>query len=358
MDGNEKSVLIAMSGGVDSSVAAFLMQRSGYECTGATMKLYRSGPDGEMRMERDIEDARSTAGKLGIPFLAPDLSEDFKRLVVDDFVREYESGRTPNPCVVCNRTMKFGKLMEIADGLGIRYLATGHYARTSYDPERKRYVLRKGTDPLKDQSYMLYGLSQEQLSRVIFPLGGMTKTEVREIASRNGLPSALRRDSQDICFIPGRDYVSFLEEYTGNVYQPGNFVDSSGNVLGTHRGAVRYTIGQRRGLGISEGERMYVLGKDMKANTVTLGKREEVFSIGAAARNVNWVSVSGISGPRRVGARIRYSSSEIKGTAEPMEDGVRVIFDEPQKAVTPGQSLVMYDGDEVLGGGIITEPVR
>lgn len=346
MDG--RGALIAMSGGVDSAVAACLTAREGFRCVGASMRLWRGGEDPTPAAARAAE-------QLGIPFHALELTEEFERDVIQKFIRVYEAGGTPNPCVDCNRCMKFGRLMEAAGALGCRFLVTGHYARITRG-EDGRFLLRKALDPAKDQSYVLYPLTQEQLARVRFPLGELTKEQVRKIAEELGLESAHRRESQDICFVPDGDYASFMERYTGKTYPAGDFLDAGGAVLGRHRGAVRYTLGQRRGLGLPMGERVYVCGKDMARNTVTVGPESALSSSALVAGEMNWISIAALTSPMRVRAKTRYRQREQDALASPFPDGrVRVDFDAPQRAVTPGQALVLYDGDAVVGGGTILE---
>ncbi len=343
---DERSALIAMSGGVDSAVAACLTAREGFRCVGASMRLWRGGED-------PAPAAARAAVQLGIPFRALDLTEEFERGVIQKFIRVYEAGGTPNPCVDCNRCMKFGRLMEAADSLGCHFLVTGHYARVSRG-EDGRFLLRKALDPAKDQSYVLYSLTQQQLARVRFPLGELTKEQVRKIAEGLGLESAHRRESQDICFVPDGDYAAFMERYTGKTYPAGDFLDTGGAVLGRHRGAVRYTLGQRRGLALPMGERVYVCGKDMARNTVTVGPESALSSSALVAGEMNWISAAALAAPMRVRAKTRYRQREQDALVSPLPDGrVRVDFDTPQRAITPGQALVLYDGDLVVGGGTI-----
>lgn len=356
---NTKSALVAMSGGVDSSVAAYLLKSRGFKCEGATMRLYRNEDIGSSRFRaccslQDIDDAADVAFHLDIPYEVVDLTADFKEKVMEKFIRAYESGATPNPCIDCNRYMKFVMLLSAADEKGLHYIATGHYARIELDGGSGRYLLKKAIDLSKDQSYVLYSMTQEQLSRALFPLGALTKTHVREIAAELGFVNARKHDSQDICFIPDGDHGKFMERYTGKAYPPGSLLDRSGNVVGQHRGAVRYTIGQRRGLGLAMGRPVYVCGKNMTDNTVTVGDNESLFSRGLLAGDVNWIAVSELSAPIRLKAKARYRQTEQWATVYPSgTDAFRLIFDEPQRALTPGQAVVLYDGDTVYGGGTI-----
>lgn len=354
-----KSALIAMSGGVDSSVAACLMVRDGYRCVGATMRLYRNSDIGLGQYhtccsQKDMDDAGDVAFQLDIPYEILDFTSAFKEQVIEKFIRVYEEGGTPNPCIDCNRYMKFDKLFAFADQSNLSYIVTGHYARIRYDAASGRYVLSKAADPDKDQSYVLYMLTQEQLKRIRFPLGEMTKAEVRNIARRQGFCNSQKHDSQDICFVPDGDYAGFMERYTGENYPEGDFLDVSGRVAGRHKGAVRYTIGQRKGLGIAAGEPLYVLGKNMADNTVTVGRKELLYHTALTASDVNWISIPEPKEPIRCRAKTRYRQEEQWATVYPESPGrIRVVFDAPQRAVTPGQAVVLYDGGDVVGGGTI-----
>ncbi len=351
---NGKQVLIGMSGGVDSAAAALLLQREGYAAAGCTLQLYRSECGG-CGSSQEAEDARDAAKALGIPFYSPDESADFREYVMQDFVDTYCAGRTPNPCIRCNRFIKFEALLRKADELGIEYIATGHYARVRFDETLNRWQLMRGEDRSKDQSYVLYPLSQRVLSRLLLPLGGMTKPEVRAIVAERGLKQAAKPDSQDICFVPDGDYVSFLQEQ-GVQLIPGDFVDKDGKVLGSHRGQVCYTSGQRRGLGVSADRPLYVVRKNGHNNTVLLGDEADLYARTVWAEEFNWVSLPPSLEPVSVTAKTRYSQREAEAVLYNEGDGcVRVEFSEPQRAVTAGQSLVCYQGEIIVGGGVITD---
>lgn len=353
-----EKALIGMSGGVDSSVAAYLTMNAGYTCIGATMKLYANQaeePQSTCCSLDDVEDARSVAYRLGIPFYVFNFSEDFRTKVMDAFVCAYENGLTPNPCIECNRHLKFDRFLRRAMELGCEKIVTGHYAQIVKDAVSERYLLKKAADEAKDQTYFLYTLTQEQLSHTLFPLGSLTKQEVREIAQTQGFINAKKHDSQDICFVPDGDYLAFMKRYTGKEYPAGTYLDLQGNVVGTHKGAVGYTLGQRKGLGIALGAPVYVCGKDMRANTITVGPNEALFHRALRANDWNWISIPELTEPIRVKAKARSRMTEQWATVYPEENGfARVEFDEPQRAITPGQAIVLYDGDTVVGGGTIT----
>lgn len=344
-----------MSGGVDSSVAAYLMREAGFDCIGVTMRLFDD--NGATPCEKsccsleETEDARSVARRLGIPYYVFNFTGDFRREVIGRFIDAYERGETPNPCVDCNRCLKFGKLFWRADELSCGFIATGHYARVGRQGDR--HLLLKGTDPGKDQSYVLYGMTQEQLSRVIFPLGEMTKDDVRALARSLGFSSALKRDSQDICFVPDGDYAAAIERYTGREYPRGRFVDREGRTLGEHRGIIHYTIGQRKGLGLALPEPLYVLCKDVTSNEVVLGRDDQLYSSSLDAAGFNWIAC-GPADRLRAGVKIRYRQKEQPATIFSLGGGrVHIEFDSPVRAVSPGQAAVAYDGDVVIGGGVI-----
>lgn len=335
--------IIAMSGGVDSSVAALLMKNEGYTCVGATMQLYSEG---------DCKDAKSVADKLGMPFYIFPLKEEFKEQVINKFIECYEQGKTPNPCVECNRTLKFGVMMDKMYELDADFVVTGHYAKVTF--ENGEYKLKKAVDESKDQSYFLYMLTQEQLKYIKFPLGEYTKPQIREIAEENGLVTARKKDSQDICFVPDGDYVNFIKDYNGKDYPKGLFMHKDGFSLGEHKGIVNYTIGQRKGLGIAYKNPLYVLNIDPETNNVILGDNEDLFTDTVIAKNVNIISGITLTEPIRCNARVRYRHKEQPATAWQDENGnLHVKFQEPQRAITKGQSVVLYDGDTVIGGGEI-----
>ena len=351
--------LIAMSGGVDSSVAAKMMASRGYECVGCTMRLYENDVVGMDLMDtccslENTQDARNVTEKIGIPYHIVHYENLFRQEVIEPFINEYLHGRTPNPCIECNRKLKFQHLYEKMKELGCDLLVTGHYARVRFDEESGRYQLLKALDLAKDQSYVLYVLTQEQLAHVQFPLGEQDKHTTREIASESGFGNAQKHDSQDICFVPDGDYAGFIERYSGKECPAGDFVDTAGNVLGRHKGIIHYTLGQRRGLGLPAAHRCYVTGIDPDSNTVIIGTNDDLMKTTLYARKVNLIAMDRIETPLRCSAKIRYRHKEQPCTVtQPEEDLLKVVFDEPQRAITPGQSVVLYDGDVVLGGGVI-----
>ncbi len=367
----DKHIFAAMSGGVDSSVMAYLLTEAGYRVTGATMTLYRPGmrvdasgaftepaiaEDGMLPCgsDSDVRDARAVCERLGIGHRVYDMGEAFCRSVIGDFIREYEAGATPNPCIVCNRCLKFGALLDAAIRDGADGIATGHYARVEYDTGSARYHLRRAVDEQKDQTYVLWQLSQAVLSRVILPLGAYRKAEIREIAASQGFASAHKSDSQDICFVPDGDYAAFLTAYTGREPSPGDYVDEDGRVLGRHKGIIHYTVGQRKGLGIALGAPMFVKSKDAATGQVVLSGNDRLFEKRITVREVNLMALSRLEAPVRCEVQIRYRHKPAPATVFPVGETAAVIeFDEPQRAPADGQSAVFYDGDTVLGGGVI-----
>lgn len=349
---NNRKALIGMSGGVDSSVAATLTLKQGYLCAGGTMQLHDFGCGGA----NDAADAAAVAQKLGIDHHIFPFQPEFEEAVIRQFVSAYESGLTPNPCIQCNAHLKFGAMLKKAMEMGFDYVVSGHYARIRQDAETGRYLLYKAADRSKDQTYFLACLNQQQLAHILFPLGGLTKSEVREIAEKEELVTARKRDSQDICFVPDGDYAAFLRHYTGKTYPEGNYLDLEGNVVGKHKGAVCYTRGQRKGLGLAMGAPVYVCRKDMQANTVTVGPNDALFSSALRAKDWNWFPFSALTEPMQVTAKIRHSQKELPAAVYPEDNGfARVEFESPQRAITPGQAVVLYDGDDVVGGGTITD---
>lgn len=352
-----KKVMIGMSGGVDSSVAAFLLQKESLEVIGATMKLYNN-EDIDFVSEKtccsldDVLDAKSVCARLGIRHYTLNMTEDFKKEVIERFISAYQNGFTPNPCIDCNRYMKFSKMLHKAQELDIDYVATGHYARI--EKQGDRYILKKAVDLSKDQSYVLYSLTQEQLKVTKFPLGNYTKQQVREIAEENGFVNARKHESQDICFVPDGDYSKFIEYYTGKTYPCGDFVDMNGKRLGEHKGIIRYTIGQRRGLGLALPASMYVVEKDVDNNKVILGFNDDLFKKEVNVKNISFTACEGLDKPERLCAKIRYNQKEQPATVtQTDENHFTIVFDEPQRAITKGQAAVLYDGDTVVGGGTI-----
>lgn len=353
-------VMAAMSGGVDSSVCALLLQEAGYAVRGATMVL-RDDQKSTCGSSRDVEDAREVCRRLGIPHDAFDLRDRFDAAVVRPFCDAYLEGRTPNPCIACNRFLKFESLQQRRRELGFDYVATGHYARRRWDAATGRWQLLRACDPAKDQSYVLYHLTQDTLAHMLFPLGELTKGEVRELARARGFVTAAKPESQDICFVPDGDYARFIEGRCGadTAFNPGEIVDREGRVLGEHAGLIRYTIGQRKGIGVAAREPLYVLGKDASANRLIVGFRDELLSSGVVARDVNLIGGDAWEAPREVQVKTHYRQRPVAATVEMSgDDELTVVFDELQSSAAPGQSAVLYDGDEVLGGGTIVRALK
>ena len=356
----KKKVMVGMSGGVDSSVAAKLLLDAGYDVTGVTLKLFSNGDieiDNAMRTccsLSDIDDARRVCYKLGCEHLVFNFKDSFKHNVMEHFTESYLNGRTPNPCIECNRHIKFDKMLNRAESLGYDYIATGHYAVVEYDEGLGRYLLKRPKDRTKDQTYVLYSLTQYQLSKTLFPLGDLDKTTVRGIAEKVGLVNSRKPDSQDICFVPNGKYAEFIKANTEEKIVEGNFLDTDGNIIGRHKGIINYTIGQRKGLGNSFGRPLYVVSKNSINNTVTLGDESDLYTEALFAEDINLISVDEINEPIRVTAKTRYSQVEQPATVSVNGDGrLLVTFDTPQRAVTSGQAVVFYDGDIVVGGGTI-----
>jgi tRNA-specific 2-thiouridylase len=382
MTGAGKKAVIAMSGGVDSSVAAALMLEQGYQCIGVTLKLYTSEDIAASRRGccsgtaprthrgcssgtaskihrgccslTDVNDARNVAFRLNMPHYVLNFTGEFRDQVIRRFIETYEAGATPNPCIDCNRYIKFDHLLLRARQLDFDYLVTGHYARIEQEPAGGRFLLKKARDEKKDQSYVLYCLTQDQLRQTLFPLGDLTKAQVREIAGAKNFSNAEKGDSQDICFVPDRDYGAFIEAYTGKTWPPGDITGPDGKILGRHRGIIRYTIGQRRGLGVAANEPLYVAAKSVPDNTVTLGPESSLYAKTLGVTGLNLIACPRLDKPLRVQVKTRYLQAGEDAVAEQTgEDTARIAFDKPQRAITPGQAAVFYDGEYVVGGGTI-----
>lgn len=341
---NNQKVLLGMSGGVDSCVAAYLLKKSGYDVIGAYLKLHSYS---------NSDDAKNVAEALDIPFMVLDMKKEFKEEIIEYFISEYEKGRTPNPCTACNRYIKFDSLTKKANELGIEYVATGHYA--NIQKKGDRYLLKKAKDKSKDQSYVLYNLTQEQLSKTLFPLGKLTKNKVRDIAKKIGLKVASKPDSQEICFIQDNNYKGYIKKNSNMKSLPGEYISKDGTVLGNHQGISNYTIGQRRGLGIVTGSPMFVIDIIPETNQIVLGSQEELLSKELIVRNLNWISIQNLEKEIEAEVKIRYRAKESKARIIPIDsESVKVVFKSPQRAITKGQSAVLYDKDIVIGGGIIS----
>jgi len=352
----KKKVMLGMSGGVDSSVAALLLLEMGYEVIGVTLKMWspKEGCNTQGSSSccslLDIEDAKNVANKLGIAHYVLNAKLEFDSYVIQRFISDYLNGRTPNPCIYCNKYIKFDLMLKKALSMGTDYIATGHYARIQ--PQGDRFLLKTSLDPFKDQSYVLYNITQSQLQRTLMPLGNFTKQQIRKMAKEAGLVVASKPDSQDICFVHNNDYAKFIKEYSSNPVTPGYFVDSNGGKLGMHKGIIYYTIGQRRGLGIALGKPMFVTKINAATNTIVLG--EPFLSKKLIANELNWISIKNLNEPMKVEAKIRYSAKRASATIAPLSnDNIEVIFDFPQRSITPGQAVVFYDTDTVIGGGTI-----
>lgn len=357
---SKKKVMLGMSGGVDSSVAAAILLEQGYDVIGVTLQIWPDKDEQRQKTEGGccslsaVDDARRVADTLGIPYYVINFKDLFQNKVINYFIDEYLNGRTPNPCIVCNRYVKFEAMLDKAISMGIDYIATGHYAKIEFDDLRKRYVLKKSVTDLKDQTYALYTLTQKQLARVLMPVGDYSKDKIREMAKGLDLRVANKPDSQEICFVEDNDYGRFISQNTDQEIKEGHFIDTNGKILGKHKGIIHYTVGQRKGLGIAFGNPVFVVGIDVKNNNVILGDPDDVFSRELIANDMNFITFDRLEEPISVKAKIRYSAKEADAKIYPLDDGkVKVVFDNPQRAITPGQAVVFYDEEYVVGGGTI-----
>lgn len=354
----KEKVVIGMSGGVDSSVAAYLLKEQGYDVIGITMEVIPRNLEFEEREGgccslSAVNDATRVAAKLDIPYYVLNFKEVFESKVINYFIDEYLAGKTPNPCIACNKFIKFDEFLKRAELLGAKYIATGHYAIIEKDEKTGRFLLKRSKDDKKDQTYVLYNMTQYQLEHTLMPLGGYTKDKVREIAREIGLSVANKKDSEEICFVPDNDYARFIKERRPEEIKPGYFVDVEGNRLGKHKGIVHYTIGQRKGLGLSLGKPVYVIDIIPEKNLVVVGDEKDIFKDTLYAEDINFIPFEKLEGEMKVTAKIRYSAKEADAIIKPYGNGVLVKFETPQRAITKGQSVVFYDGDIVVGGGII-----